>query len=145
MVALQRSDIPALVSAFPAPEFYLSPESIDDALIHQSMFNLLDVMHGDKVDFWMLTSETFDQVRFQRRQKQKFEDVEISFSSAEDTILAKLRWSQLAGGSEKQFRDALSVYEVQFGSLDLGYLHDWAGRLRVDAIWQRLLDEADPI
>jgi len=39
-------------------------------------------------------------------------DTEIWVSSPEDTILAKLRWANLSGGSEKQFIDALRVYEV---------------------------------
>ncbi len=40
------------------------------------------------------------------------------------TILAKLRWAKLSGGSEKQFTDALRVFEVQAGELDLDYLED---------------------
>ena len=28
------------------------------------MFNLIDLKEGDKVDFWLLTNETFDKSRF---------------------------------------------------------------------------------
>ena len=45
----------------------------------------------------------------------------------------KLRWSAQAGGSEKQLGDALRVYELQAGSLDEGYLDEWAVRLDVTA------------
>ncbi len=143
VVALQQANVPALLQAFTAPDFYLSPESIHEALDHQSMFNLLDVVHGDKVDFWILTPEPFDLARFQRRQRRSFEDLEINLSSAEDTILAKLRWCRLSGGSEKQFRDALRVYEVQYGALDLHYLQDWVRRLQVEPLWQRIQTEAE--
>jgi hypothetical protein len=35
--------------------------------------------------------------------------LEMQVSSPEDTILAKLRWAKLLGGSEKQITDALRV------------------------------------
>ena len=30
----------------------------------------------------------------------------------------KPRWAELSGGSEKQFTDALRVYELRYGELD---------------------------
>ena len=62
--------------------------------------------------------------------------------SPEDTILAKLRWAQLSGGSEKQFADALRVYEVQYAKLDLDYLANWAEALNVGPVLKRLQDAA---
>jgi hypothetical protein len=55
----------------------------------------------------------------------------------------KLRWSILSGGSEKQFIDALGVYEVQFKNLDLNYLRTWAGKLDMMPLLRRLEGEAD--
>lgn len=69
--------------------------------------------------------------------------IRIQVSSPEDTILAKLRWSKLSGGSEKQFNDALRVYELQYGKLDLGYLNNWVKKLEVEPLWKRLIDEAE--
>ena len=69
----------------------------------------------------------------------------ITVSSPEDTILAKLRWAKLSGGSEKQFTDALRVYEVQFRSLDMEYLHSWAKKLDVESMLQKLQEEAEVI
>jgi hypothetical protein len=63
----------------------------------------------------------------------------------EDTILAKLRWAKLSGGSEKQFTDALRVYEVQYGKLDIDYLEQWAKKLNVESLWKRLVDEAETV
>jgi hypothetical protein len=57
----------------------------------------------------------------------------------------KLRRADLSGGSEKQFRDALRVYEVQYGVLDLDYLNTWAVQLGVEPLWQRLCAEATPL
>ncbi|MDO8141656.1 MAG: hypothetical protein Q6358_09165 [Candidatus Brocadiales bacterium] len=145
VVAIERTDAKKLVKAFPSPRFYLDEESITDAINRQGMFNLIDVTSGDKVDFWILTNEPFDQSRFARRCAEEVSGMRITVSSPEDTILAKLRWAKLSGGSEKQFTDALRVYEVQFGKLDMDYLHSWAKRLGVESILQRLQEAAEVI
>jgi hypothetical protein len=97
------------------------------------MFNLIDSSSGDKADFWLLTDDPFDRERFARRLRVEALGLPLSVSTPEDTILMKLRWSAQAGGSEKQLNDALRVYELQAGSLDEGYLDEWALRLDVAA------------
>ena len=109
----------------------------------KGQFNLLDAAGGDKVDFWILTEEPFDQSRFARRYVEEFEGQQLFVSRPEDTILMKLRWAEMSGGSEKQFGDALSVLELQRGSLDLAYLGRWAKELNVWELWRQLQDEAD--
>jgi hypothetical protein len=69
----------------------------------------------------------------------------VSFSRPEDTILMKLRWAAMLGGSEKQFTDALRVYEVQHGQLDEPYLDQWAATLDVRDAMTRLRAEARPV
>jgi hypothetical protein len=76
----------------------------------------------------MLTDEPFDISRFSRKYRQDFLGSNLIVSRPEDTILAKLRWSKLSGGSEKQFVDALRVYEVQYHILDRDYLEEWVNR-----------------
>ena len=145
VVAIERTDAKKLVKAFPSPAFYLDEGSIMDAINRQGMFNLIDVNSGDKVDFWMLTNEPFDRSRFARKYAEEVWGMRITVSSPEDTILAKLRWAKLSGGSEKQFTDALRVYEVQFRSLDMEYLHSWAKKLDVESMLQKLQEEAEVI
>jgi hypothetical protein len=130
------------MAAFPPPEYYLSEESIVAAIAQQSMFNLLWVDEGDKADFWLLTDEPFDRSRFSRKCKEDVDGLSIKVSAPEDTILAKLRWSKLAGGSQKQFTDALRVYEVQKQVLDHAYLNVWAAALSVQDSWQLLQAQA---
>ena len=57
----------------------------------------------------------------------------------------KLKWAKASGGSEKQFGDALRVFEVQAGRLDLAYIQHWVRELDVPELWQRLVDEAEPV
>ena len=145
VVSVQKSNAHKLAQAFPPPHFHLDEESIIDAVNKQGMFNLIDVREGYKVDFWALTNDPFDQSRFSRKISEEFMGVKMQVSSPEDTILAKLRWAKVSGGSEKQFTDALRVYEVQYGKLDIHYLEDWAKRLDVESLWRRLTSEAQTI
>ena len=48
------------------------------------------------------------------------------------------------GGSEKQFADALTIYEVQGSRLDMAYLEEWSQGLNVSDLWERLKAEATP-
>ena len=144
VVVLSRDAIPTLTAAFPSPDYYLSEDSIRDAIRQKSMFNLLFLQDGEKVDFWLLTDEPFDRSRFARKRVETVFGIQLNVSAPEDTILAKLRWAKLSGGSEKQFTDALRVFEVQGSSLDLAYLNRWATQLGVEDDWRRLQSEAEP-
>ena len=135
----------ALKTAFPEPDYFLDEDAARAAITARTMFNMIDAREGDKVDFWMLTDEEFDQRRFARRITEDFEGATLVVSRPEDTILGKLKWSAMSGGSEKQFTDALRVYEVQHGQLDQAYLDAWAERLGVSALLERLRGQAEPI
>lgn len=142
IISIRPSDISGIVQAFPAGEFYLDHGSITRALKNQGMFNVIDLQEGDKVDFWMLTDSEFDRSRFSRRQEFELLGENVWISSAEDTILAKLRWSELCGGSRKHDLDALKVYEVQYPQLNMEYLTDWVRRLNLIARFKQLTAEA---
>ena len=63
------------------------------------------------------------------------------FPSAEDAILSKLRWARATGEGERHLRDARSVYEVQGDRLDEGYLEEWAERLSVSDLLNKIKQE----
>jgi predicted nucleotidyltransferase len=145
IISIRKSIVNKLVEFFPTPDFYLDKNNILDAIDRQGMFNLIDIKEGDKVDFWMLTDEPFDQSRFSRKYVEEITGIKIQVSSPEDTILAKLRWAKLSGGSEKQFTDALRIYEVQYIKLDMDYLEYWVKNLSIEALWEQLRNEAQTI
>ena len=145
VVTIEKSKIAALKQSFPSPNYYLDEGSIQEAVKKKDMFNLIDAESGDKVDFWILKAEPFDQSRFFRRYLENFQGVGMYISRPEDTILVKLKWAKLSGGSEKQFTDALRIYEVQAGNLDLDYLKRWADKLNVNDLWQRIRAEAETL
>ncbi len=143
VVAIKEALVENLYQAFPPPDYYLDKQSIKSAIENLSMFNLLEVNSGDKVDFWILTKDLFDQSRFSRRYYEDIMGERIAVSAPEDTILMKLKWAKLSGGSEKQYIDVLRVYEMQFDRLDLTYINSWAKRLDVERLWQKLQREAE--
>ncbi|MEO8961379.1 MAG: hypothetical protein ABI325_05835 [Ginsengibacter sp.] len=145
VVNIMVSSIPELIKAFPPPQYYLDATSIMEAIEHKTMFNLLDTNEGDKIDFWILTDEPFDTSRFERKYEENVFGFKMKISRSEDTILAKLCWAKLSGGSEKQFNDAMRVYEVQYEMLDLSYLEHWVKQLQVTEFWNKLVEEANPL
>jgi hypothetical protein len=145
VVSLTGPDADRLLASFPPPDYYLSEASISEAISTGGTFNLVEPATGNKVDFWLLTDEPFDGSRFGRRQVVDFRGLLLKVSAPEDTILVKLKWSSDAGGSEKQFTDALRVYELQKEVLDHDYLARWATELGVAGLLQRLFDEAEPL
>jgi hypothetical protein len=143
ILSLSPPSIPALLAAFPPPSYYLSKEAIEDALRSRTMFNLLALDEGDKVDFWMLTDEPFDQTRFARKRVETVWGIELVVSSPEDTILAKLRWALMSGGSEKQFHDSLRVYEVQRPTLNEEYIAHWVAQLGLGTLWEQVKSQSE--
>lgn len=142
VVAVQPAHVKKLAKAFPSPDYYLDEEEACEAIANGSMFNVIDTNFGRKIDFWVLTDEPFDTSRFSRRYASEFLGEKVMVSAPEDTILAKLRWAKLSGGSEKQLLDALRVLEVQRERLDRDYLETWVSRLEITEYWERIKREA---
>jgi hypothetical protein len=61
-------------------------------------------------------------------------------ASVEDTVLAKLKWYKSGGEvSERQWRDALGVLQVQGGRLDLNHVRHVAAGLGVQDLLERAI------
>jgi len=140
VVALTSAQISNLLDAFPADRFYVSERAVQDAIRARTMFNVLNTQTGDKVDFWILTEDPWDQTRLARRVRESVFGTDVDISSPEDTIIAKLRWAKLSGGSQKQMNDARGVFEVQAGSLDTTYIETWSQRLGLTELWHEIRD-----
>jgi len=141
-VQLDVEVVPSLLRHFPADTFYVSESAAIEAAQTAGMFNIVNTTTGDKVDFWVVSGASYDRERFARRQQLQFLNQRIWVISPEDTILSKLLWAKQSGGSEKQFSDALAVYEFQRESLDEHYLDHWAFLLDLNDALNRLRKDA---
>ena len=61
---------------------------------------------------------------FARRQVRYLWDGQFPVATAEDTIIAKLEWSKMAGGSSRQLEDVRELMAVG-QSLDRDYIKHW--------------------
>lgn len=111
-------------------KFYISRESIHQAIKHKSMFNIIHFESNIKIDFWLFKNNEFDKERLKRRRKVTILKKPVFISSPEDIILIKLKWFK-ESELEKHFFDALGIMKVQGKDLDFKYLDTWAERLNV--------------
>jgi hypothetical protein len=125
-------------------EFYLSKEAAREAVSSRSMFNVIHLQSGFKVDFFIRKTRPFSKQEFSRREKGVFLGESRWFATPEDVILAKLEWSKL-GESERQFLDAVNIAKVQGEKLDRFYLEKWARELGVQKVLQYLFKELSGI
>lgn len=141
LVDLKNAQIDILMDAF-SSEFVVSRDAVQDAIRLQGEFNLIHQTEVFKTDLWVVANTPYDRQVLARRRRGELGDSAVYYQSPEDTILSKLRWCKLANFSERQFGDALGVYEIQEQSLDQAYLEHWASVLDVTDLLEKIRSEA---
>jgi hypothetical protein len=130
------------------PEFYADVDAIADAAMRRSSFNVIHIATAFKVDVFVPRATAYADVEMERRQSHVIDEStgdSIAFSTAEDTLLAKLLWYRQGNEvSERQWRDVLGIMRVTGKILDGSYLLQWAGELGVADLLDRALGEAGP-
>lgn len=139
VINLDPQKIQNLVREVDSDRFYVS----ESALKEGRMANLIDMQSGDKVDMFMLDSDPVNQTAFDRRSIKSIMGLEIPIASAEDTILAKLRWSEMSGGSQRQISDIRQILRAQRDVLDATYLHEQANQMGLASQWSTLMTMTD--
>jgi hypothetical protein len=145
MVLPFLSRLTEFVAGF-GPEFYLSPEAIEEAHRHSSCFNILNTSTGFKTDIFIASPGSFAEQALSRRRPVVLSDSPqepIEVVTAEDILLLKLRWYRLGNEiSERQWSDIREVLRGQAGRLEQAYLDQWAGQLGVSDLLQRARQES---
>lgn len=141
-VAFVESRVSELLATYLGSDFRPDPKALKEAIRGGGIF--VSELAGDRVDFWFFQEDSFDHSRFARKRSVVLFGSEVSVPSPEDTILAQLRWAkrEVKGSEVKSYRDALRIYEVQCVGLDADYLTEWANRLEVNDLLDRVLAEA---
>ena len=62
-------------------------------------------------------------------------------ATAEDVLLAKLRWANL-GGSERQLQDVAGIVSTQAESLNVGYIARWVHELGLEEQWEAVRERS---
>ena len=140
---LKREQINDFVDAVKT-DFYVSKESVTDAVKRRSSFNLVDYSSGFKVDIFIPRNRNFDLKQFSNRVLVAISpDDKAFFASAEDTIIAKLEWYRAGNEvSDRQWNDIIGVIKVQGSKLNLEYMRDMAKDLGLSEFIERAFEQA---
>ena len=132
----------AVLDALDRDDIYLPADAARTALTHGGSFNVLHASSGSKVDLFVVApDDEFERVRLDRRVPADVVGVASWVATAEDVILAKLRW-RLESRSEVQWRDCVEIAAVN--DLDRDHLWRWAGPLGVADDLADLLGDEPP-
>jgi hypothetical protein len=118
----------------PSTEYYVDLEAALDALQRQSMFNVIDLAAGWKIDLVIRKPRAFSQEEFRRRKLVTMRDVPLFVASAEDVVISKLEWAKLAR-SQRQVEDVAGILRMRWNSLDRVFLENWVLQLALTAEW----------
>ena len=144
VIAPTLTQLRAFVRSLAEADYYVSENAAEEALKTQSMFNVIDLQTGWKIDLIIRRDRPYSVEEFRRRRRQKVMGIELDVVSPEDAILSKLEWARTSG-SERQYRDALGIASVQWSDLDRGYMEKWAIILGVENLLEQLLKDAAPL
>jgi hypothetical protein len=134
VIAIAPEDVDRVAALF-RPHYYVSEESIREALAHESTFNLIHQDSVIKVDCIILKSGEYRRIEFERRQKISLLDFTTFIVSKEDLIISKLFWAK-DSHSETQLGDVKNLLATGY---DAAYLQRWTHELGLDNLLQGCL------
>ena len=114
------------------PDYYVDQIMISNAIERSSMFNVLNLANGVKVDCIIRKATAFEAEKFGRRRKSEIDEISFWVISKEDLILSKLEWAK-DSLSEKQFLDIRNLVE---SGLDEELFQQQIGRLNLADVWK---------
>jgi hypothetical protein len=135
VIAPNWSQLAELARAFPAPAYYFEASAALEALQAESLFNVIDLATGWKIDFIIRKSREYSRTEFARRQLIVFEGLNLYIATAEDVLLSKLEWAKL-GQSGRQLEDAAWLLRRRRDDLDRAYVERWVEELQVAEQWE---------
>jgi hypothetical protein len=139
VVDLQPAHVQPLCAAFAAPEFFVNPQAVEDAVLTRFQFNVLHPGSGNKIDFILPRDDAWGRIQLARRQRVLLlPDREGYTARPEDVILGKL-WYYSEGGSDKHLRDILGILRVSGAQVDRAEVQRWADALGLSPIWRAIL------
>jgi hypothetical protein len=129
------AQLQTFVKLLPSDEYYADLEMALEARKGQSLFNVIDLLTGWKIDLIFRKSRPFSEEEFGRRKRVVLQGIAIFAASAEDVIVAKLEWAQLAQ-SRRHIEDVAGILTMTWDSLDHAYLERWILELGLPTEWK---------
>ncbi len=139
---IQKEHIPDIIKYFPEEEYYISEESMKNAIYHNFQFNIIHPTSGLKVDVVIKKKDDFDDMRFSRTNNFEMDGVGVNFAAPEDVLIMKMKYYK-SGGSEKHIRDIMSMVKISNELIDFSYIELWVYKLNLKEIWEELKNKME--
>lgn len=140
VVMVEAHQLDDVLTALRTAGLYVPVDDAHRAEASGGSFKVLDPDHGGKVDIFVTgRDDAFTASRLERRVRAEVFDVPCWAASAEDVVLAKLRWRRTSR-SEVQWRDCIEIAATN--DLDTAYLGRWADELDITDDLEDLLGAA---
>jgi hypothetical protein len=134
VIAADPPQLRAFVQSLPSVEYYSDLGAALQAHKQQSLFNVIDLATGWKIDLIIRKSRAFSLEEFERRQKVTVQGLLLFVASAEDVVVAKLEWSKVAQ-SQRQLDDVATILRLRWKAFDRSYLEKWISELGLKEEW----------
>jgi hypothetical protein len=134
VIAIVPEDVGRVAALF-RPHYCVSEESIREALVNESIFNLIHQDSVIKVDCIVRRRSEYPRVEFERRQRISILDFTTFIVSKEDLIISKLFWAK-DSHSEIQLGDVKNLLATGY---DAAYLRRWTRELGLDNLLKECL------
>jgi hypothetical protein len=134
VLAATPAQLQTFVQLLPSDEYYADLDAALEAHRRQSLFNVVDLATGWKIDLIIRKSRAFSEEEFSRRQRVNLQEIALFVASAEDVVVSKLEWGKLAH-SQRHIEDVAGILRMRWDSLDRAYLEQWIGELGLRAEW----------
>ncbi|MDB5345759.1 MAG: hypothetical protein JWP89_4136 [Schlesneria sp.] len=127
-------------------EFYVSESAMRTAAQSGRSFNLIHYATAMKIDIFVSKGDVFNTSVLKRRVTREVafgdEALSVWFATPEDVVLHKLIWFRKGNEtSERQWRDIAGILKAQQNRLDNTYIEEWADRLQIRDLWDRMRAE----
>jgi hypothetical protein len=144
VIAPTLGSLQRLISEFPEDRYYVSREAALQAYGSESLFNVIDMDSGWKIDFIVRKSRPFSVEEFERRREAELLGTTMYVASAEDVILSKLEWAKMTG-SERQIADVTGILRTQGTDVDVDYVKRWVAALGLRNEWEKASAPVGPV
>jgi hypothetical protein len=134
VIAPSPTQLRTFVKSLPSVEYYSDLDAALEAHKRQSLFNVIDLATGWKIDLIIRKSRSFSLEEFDRRQLVTVQGLPLFVARAEDVVIAKLEWSKLAQ-SQRQLEDVATILKLRGEALDRSYLEKWISELDLKQEW----------
>jgi hypothetical protein len=135
VIEATRAQLTDFIQQLASENYYAELSAALDALQQQSMFNVIDMASGWKIDLIIRKARAFSREEFGRRQLVTLHDLSLFVASAEDVIVSKLEWSKLSQ-SQRQVEDVAAILRIRGHALDRQYLEKWIAELQLQSPWK---------